>query len=314
MRITIVIVSYNTAHVLRETISALRQMSGKFKLRCVVIDNASSDESVQVIKGEALHDVLIENPVNVGFGRAINQAIPFLDGRYVLLLNPDAFVSSDSLEKTIAYMETHPTCGILGVKLLGPDGSLQPSCRYFPTPWNLFLHRTGLKRFFPNARLVDDLAWNHASVRQCDWVPGCFYLVRKELVEQIGLFDPRYFLYYEEVDHCLAAKRAGWDVVFYPGTTVLHTGGESARSEGEVTSVGRQIEAIQMESELLYFRKNHGILAVWSDVLLGTLADVAIMIKRLITRNTGGVRAQAKHAALLWSLFVRTQWGMRPTR
>ncbi|POZ99712.1 glycosyltransferase family 2 protein, partial [Pseudomonas sp. MWU12-2312b] len=109
-------------------------------------------------------------------------------------------------------------------------GDLQPSCRYFPTPLNVFMARTGLERFFPGVKKVDDMTWDHNSVRECDWVPGCYYLIRREVIDQVGLFDPRYFLYYEEVDHCKRVKQAGWKVVYYPHTTVVHIGGESAKS------------------------------------------------------------------------------------
>lgn len=313
--ISVIIVNYNTAHLLGQMFSALRVAAGRFDLDCILIDNASRDDSIAVIRNYYPDCRLIANPVNVGFGRANNLALPYLSGNYVLLLNTDAFVSPDTLEKTIAYMECHPHCGILGVKLVGRDGALQPSCRYLPTPWNLFLARTNLNRIFTNVRMVDDMAWDHASVRQCDWVPGCFYLVRKEVIDQVGLFDPRYFLYYEEVDHCLAAKRAGWEVVFYPDTVVIHIGGESARSEGEITQSGRQLEALRMESELLYFRKNHGVPGVWMNVVLTMLGDAIIVLKGLLKRNSPvGFSTSAKHVALVWSLFRRTHWGTRPTR
>jgi N-acetylglucosaminyl-diphospho-decaprenol L-rhamnosyltransferase len=182
----------------------------------------------------------------------------------------------DSLTKTVAYMDAHPRCGILGAKLVVRDGALQPSARYFPTPLNIFLNRTGLSRIFRNVRMVDDMAWDHMAVRQCDWVPGCNYLVRKEVIDQAGLFDPRYFLYYEEIDHCFAAKKAGWEIVYFLRTTVVHIGGESAKSEGEITQSGHQIEALQIESELLYFRKNHGVAGVRMNVLLRRLGDAII--------------------------------------
>ena len=101
--------------------------------------------------------------------------------------------------------------------------------------------------------------WDHASVRECDWVPGCYYLIRREVIDQVGLFDPRYFLYYEEVDHCKRVKQAGWKVVYYPHTTVVHIGGESAKSVDQLNVDGRQIPTLQIESELLYFRKHHGL-------------------------------------------------------
>jgi N-acetylglucosaminyl-diphospho-decaprenol L-rhamnosyltransferase len=315
MPLSVVIVTYNTAHVLTETFSALRLAAEGFKLNCIVVDNASRDDSAKIVRTQFPEARLIRNRVNVGFGRAHNLALPFLEGNYVLLLNPDAFVSPDTLLKTITYMDSEPRCGILGVKLVDRNGVLQPSARYFPTPWNLFLARTGLKRFFNSVRMVDDMAWDHASVRRCDWVPGSYYLVRKKVIEEVGLFDPRFFLYYEEVDHCLAAKRAGWEVVFYPDTKVVHIGGESARSEGEITTTGRQLEAPQVESELLYFRKNHGVTGVWLNVVLTTLGDVMIALKRVLkTRSVAAVGGPAKHVMLLWSLFLRTDGGTHPTR
>ena len=149
---------------------------------------------------------LIENKINVGFGRANNQALSLVNGDFVLLLNTDAFVGVDTLQKTLEYMQTQPKCGILGVKLLSLDGELQPSCRYFPTPFNIFANRVGLSRLLPNIKLVDDVSWDSTITQECDWVPGCYYLMRKKVIEQQGLFDPIYFLYYEEVDHCFAVK------------------------------------------------------------------------------------------------------------
>jgi N-acetylglucosaminyl-diphospho-decaprenol L-rhamnosyltransferase len=313
--VAVILVNYNTAHLLPEAMTALRHAASKLSVRTILVDNASRDGSVALIRSSFSDCALIANDVNVGFGRANNQALPLAAGRYVLLLNTDAFVLPDTLEKTVNYMDAHPRCGILGVKLVGRDGALQPCARYFPTPLNLFLARTGLNRVFKGVRMVDDMAWDHASARSCDWVPGCYYLVRREVIDQVGLFDPRYFLYYEEVDHCFAARKAGWDVVCYPDTTVVHIGGESAKSEGPITQTGRQIEALQMESELLFFRKNHGVIGAWLNVLLTTLGDAIIAAKRLLKRRSSvGTQNCASHVALLWSLFRRTAWGTRPTR
>ena len=313
--VTAIIVNYNTAGLLREAIGRLQNAAANMTLKIAIVDNASKDDSVALIRSAFPECVLITNETNVGFGRANNQALGLVEGRYVLLLNTDAFVSADTLSSTVAYMDAHPRCGILGVKLVGRDGELQPSARYFPTPWNLFLARTGLSRVFTRMRLADDEPWDYALARQCDWVPGCYYLVRREAIDQVGLFDPRYFLYYEEVDHCRAVKQAGWEVVCYPGTTVIHIGGESARTQDAITRSGRQIEALQIESELLYFRKNHGVIGVWSNVLLTTLGDAIIAARRLLKRDAGGGAGTcAAHAALVWTLFRRTRWGIRPTR
>ncbi len=313
--ISVVLVSYNTAALLPDAIAALRSAAEGYSLQTIIVDNASRDGSVALIKRDYADCELIENPVNVGFGRANNQAIPHIQGEYVLLLNTDAFVAQDTLHKTVAYMDAHPECGALGVKLVGRDGVLQPSCRYFPTPLNIFLRRTGLNRLLPWVRMVDDMGWDHASARNCDWVPGCYLLIRRTVIEQIELFDPRYFLYYEEVDWCLAVKKAGWQIHYFPDTTVVHIGGESAKSDSEITAGGRQIEALQIESELLYFRKNYGVGAVLLNVLLHTLADLIIPMKRLLkTWKNPEWRAYGAHTGLYWLLLRNTAWGLKPTR
>ena len=193
-----------------EALDSLFASQGDFTLEVFVVDNASKDNSIEVIQKAYPHITLIENKQNVGFGRANNQVLDLAKGEYVLLLNTDAFVEADTIQKTAQYMQTHLHCGVLGVKLLGRDGDLQPSCRYFPTPFNLFASRVGLHRLLPNIKMVDDAHWDALQTQNCDWVPGCYYLVRKSAIDQVGLFDPLYFLYSEEVDHCFAIKKAGW--------------------------------------------------------------------------------------------------------
>ena len=313
--VTAIIVNYNTAHLLSEVIEKLRHSSGNLSLQLILVDNASRDGSIQLMRRDFGDCQIISNDVNVGFGRANNQALAFAQGRYVLLLNTDAFVAPDSLVRTVRYLDENPRCGLLGVRLEGRDGTLQPSCRYFPTPWNEFLMTTGLARFFPPVRMVDDMTWDHASVRECDWVPGCYYLVRRSVTDQVGLFDPRFFLYYEEVDHCRAVKAAGWRVAYYPDTTVVHIGGESAKSDSAITDAGRQISALQIESALLYYRKHHGRRGLWVNVALTTLSDVILAGKWVLRRRSlNGLAAFWRHTVTTWSLLWRTGWAQRPTR
>jgi GT2 family glycosyltransferase len=311
----ILIVNYNTANLLAPMFAACERAAQGLQVRYWVVDNASRDDSVAILRTRFPHVGLEVNVENVGFGRANNQLLERVQGDYVLLLNTDAFVQPETLQRTLAYMDAHPHCGVLGVKLVGRDGALQPSCRYFPTPWNVFLARTGLGRFLPQSRMVDDMKWDHASVRECDWVPGCYYLVRRQVLDQLGLFDPRYFLYYEEVDHCKRVKDAGWQVVYYPDTTVVHIGGESAKSDGELSAAGRQISALQIESELLYFRKHHGLGGLLGHLALMTLGDAYLLIKDLL--KGGGCAAAAYHWAhcrQTWRISRQTRWAMLPTK
>lgn len=303
MDLTVIVVSYNTGHLLEEAFAALERAAHGLQVHCIVVDNASRDGSVELLKRRFPHFRLIENRENVGFGRANNQALPHVRGRYVLLLNADAFVAPEALRNSIAYLEANPRCGVLGARLEGRDGVLQPSCRYFPTPWNLFLQRTGLAALLPRARVVDDMAWDHAEARSCDWVPGCYYVVRKAVIDRVGLFDPRFFLYYEEVDHCRAVKRAGWEVVFHPGSRVVHVGGESTKSDHALTTGGRQAQALMQESELLYLRKHHGLAGVIAHVLLCALAQAM-----------SALRHRARGTRLPWSALRRTRLGAVPAR
>ena len=313
--VSVILVSYNTVGLLPNVVAALNDASAGLSVETIIIDNFSRDDSAKFIHDNFPDFQLIVNTENVGFGRANNQALPLIHGKYVLLLNTDAFVAPDTLHKTLAYMDGHPECGALGVKLVGRDAVLQPSCRYFPTPLNIFLQRTGLNRIMPWVRMIDDMEWNHASVRVCDWVPGCYFLIRAAVIEQIGLFDPRYFLYYEEVDFCFSAIKSGWQIHYVPDTTVVHIGGESAKSDGDITSGGRQIEIIQIESELLYFRKNHGASAVLLNVILHTVADLMIFLKELLKRKKKiGWRNHWEHIKLIWHVYIKTDFGISSIR
>jgi N-acetylglucosaminyl-diphospho-decaprenol L-rhamnosyltransferase len=314
MDISVILVSYNTAEITIKSLQHLYSSTHELKMEVVIVDNASRDNSVELISETYPKIPLIKNKTNVGFGRANNQALPYITGRYVLLLNTDAFVDKTVIAKTVAYMDLNPKCGILGVKLIGEHGDLQPSCRFFPTPWNTFLESTGFKRFFKNVQMVDDMDWDHGSVRNCDWVPGCYYLVRREVINQIGLFDPLYFMYCEEVDHCFSTKKAGWDVTYYP-TPVVHLGGESAKSDSEISKQGRQIKSLQIESELLYFRKNFGLFGVVSHLLLTTFVNVLQVFKNIFKfSSVSKTMSYVKHTCFVWKTFSHTKMGTKGTR
>lgn len=299
----------------QKAIELVNNSQHKLSTEIFVVDNASRDDSAELV-AKLFPDVhLIRNQENVGFGRANNQVLPFYKGRYVLLLNTDAFVEMDTIQKTFSFMEQNSDIGILGVKLLGRDGVLQPSCRYFPTPFNIFLNRTGLFKLFPNVQLVDNMAWDHNTVRDCDWVPGCYYLIRKEVIDQVGLFDPRYFLYYEEVDHCYATKQAGWKVTYYPDAPVVHIGGESAKTDHSISSVSRQVSALQIESELLYFRKNLGLFYVLLHIKLSILAELILIAKQVIKTPQRIFQAlNFKALGLFLKLAYLTRLGSRSLR
>jgi GT2 family glycosyltransferase len=312
--VSVILVNYNTEALLQPCLDKLAEALVGLRHQVFIVDNASRDGSLRLLHERYSHYEIVENRVNVGFGRANNQVLERVRGRYVLLLNLDAFIEPDAIVKSIAYLDEHARCGVLGARLVDAEGHLQPSCRYFPTPWNLFLERTGAHRIFPGVRMIDDFSWDHASPRICDWVPGCFYLIRKEVIDAVGLFDPRYFLYWEEVDHCRAVNRAGWNVVYFPGTTVVHIGGESAKSESELTG-GRQISELQIESQLLYFRKHYGRAGAWAGLGLMVLAEALVALKSILLGRPWR-RAAERWREMRMNLraFRRTGGGRVPAR
>lgn len=313
--LSVIVVSYNTRHLLDEMMSCLEVASKGLTVQVIIVDNASVDGSANHIRRSFPNVELIANENNVGFGRANNQALPKLRGRFVLLLNTDAFMAPSALQVALACMERHPSCGIVGLRILGQDGTLQPSCRYFPNPWNLFVERTGLNRIGLRVKLVDNMSWAHDSERICDWVPGCFYLIRREVIENIGLFDPRFFLYYEEVDHCWRTNAAGWSVVFCPESYITHLGGESAKTVSEVTTTGRQIHSLQIESEQLFFRKHYGIAGLIISIVLNILSEIYDALRGLIrTRKIDNSRISFLNSILIFRKFFETRFGSHPTR
>jgi N-acetylglucosaminyl-diphospho-decaprenol L-rhamnosyltransferase len=243
--VDVLIVSFNSAHLL----ASCARRSCAPKPRACPAPAGRGQRIVGWLRGDLLRtsfpcEVFIQNTQNVGFGRANNQLLEHVRSDHVLLLNTDAFIAPDTIPLSLEYMDAHPRCGILGVRLTDADGSLQPSRRSFPTPVTTFLRRTGLERWIPvpGARL--DSEQDHAQEAECDWITGCYYLIRRAVLDEIGLFDPRFFLYCEEVDHCRRARNAGWSVDYLPSTSVVHLGGESAKSVSSLTQE-RQISALQ---------------------------------------------------------------------
>jgi hypothetical protein len=308
--VSVIIVNYNTAHLLPRNLAALEAGCGQLGVQVIVVDNASRDQSVEFLRREFPNVELIVNPTNIGFGRANNQALSRVRGRYVLLLNADAFVSTDTLPKTVSFMDDHPRSGVLGVRLVDENGLAQPSCFYFPTPWRFFLGTSRLDRVIERLPFV---AQSGCSLHACDWVRGCYYLIRREVIETLGLFDPRYFLYYEEVDHCRSLRDSGWEVTYYPYAPVMHVGGESAKFDGRVLDSSRQISILHAESQLLYFRKHHGVSGVLASAFMTTITDVARAVKRMFfVRNLDQGRAAIDHCWLVIKLLIATRAGSRP--
>jgi N-acetylglucosaminyl-diphospho-decaprenol L-rhamnosyltransferase len=316
--VSIIIVSFNTAELTLSCIDRLLASAPDLNLQVIVIDNDSTDGSAEKLHARfAGHQQveLLRSASNLGFGRASNLALESARSEAVLLLNSDVLLVGGELSSALSYFKADAKIGVLGVRLVNEAGVQQPSARSFPTPMNVLANRLGPKWLPKGAKLVDDPLIDLNRSQECEWVPGCFYLTRLSLAKSIGLFDPRYFLYYEEVDHCKRVRAAGLLVKYFAQCTVLHLGGASAKSLGKLSSSSRQVLSMQVESELLYFRKHIGLFGVLAHLGLVVIADLVCIFKYVIKKVLGRSSELSRlQAGLYLGLFMRTAFASRPTR
>jgi GT2 family glycosyltransferase len=225
MNAAIIIVSFNCREELRQ---CLRSVPAT---RVVVVDNASTDGSAEMAH--------IANKTNRGFAAACNQGIAATTEPFVLLLNPDTV--NPPLQQLLDCMETNPEAGACGPRILNPDGSPQISCRRFPTWWRMALAELGLRNFY----------YVRHPGREVEQLMGSCLLLRRAALEEVGLLDERFFLYFEEVDLCWRLKNAGWKILFVDDATITHTGGASSRP------VRAEALRHRYESLFTFYRKHY---------------------------------------------------------
>ncbi len=231
MDLTIIILNWNTRQDLRLCLSSIQAHPCSTSMEVIVADNASEDGSRELVTNEFPWARLVAHRTNLGFCAGNNRAVPEHPGRYVLFLNPDTKVTECALDLLVKFADENPDVGIVGPKLLNRDGSLQYSCRTFPNLGAGFFRNTPLGRLFPKNRFTQDYLmsdWDHASVRDVDWVSGAAFLIRREVLEQTGGFDEGFFMYCEDVDLCYRAHELGWRVVYYPDAVIYHLIGRSS--------------------------------------------------------------------------------------
>jgi GT2 family glycosyltransferase len=271
--VSVVIVSFNTREVLRECLRTLERQTFRITYETIVVDNASSDGSADMVEKEFPGVRLVRSTVNLGFAAANNRGFALARGRYVSQLNSDAFVQPGALDLAVQHMDAKPKVGLSGGRLVGLDGAWQPSVRKFPSPLNEVLMLTGLAAKYKTSRFFGraDRTWaDPLEPGPADWVPGAFTLIRREVLEQIGHLDERFFLYFDDVDLCRRVKALGYSVWYFPDVVVTHVGGESARAVSHLTlsSSGAQLVLWRMRSQLLYHRKYHGAFGAWLTMML----------------------------------------------
>ena len=234
MKLSIVIVSYNVSDLLKACIESIYNTHGDLSLEMLVVDNASTDDSVLMVRQQLPDVKLIANETNRGFAAANNQAIRMAQGEYILLLNPDTIVRSGALHTLIELLERDDKIGIVGPKLLNPDGTLQKSCRSFPNLINYSIYSFASFNILPSiSRPLPYLmeSWDHSRqlVLEGSYLLGAAIMTRASILKEVGLLDEGFFVYGEEKDYSYRVVQAGYKIVFEPTAEIIHYGGQSSQ-------------------------------------------------------------------------------------
>jgi GT2 family glycosyltransferase len=254
--VSIIIVNWNTRTMLRNCLLSVVTQT-RVPHQIIVVDNASSDASAAMVRGEFPDVMLIANPDNRGFAGANNQGLRVATGRTVLLLNPDTIVLDGAIDRMMAWLDRNPDVGCVGCQVLeGPD-VIQRTCFADPSPANQMIVELGLMRL---ARWIPAFGrpwyadWDRRSARDVDVVSGMFMLVPRAVIQRVGLLDDAFLIYAEEADWCRRIRKAGWRCVFAPEAQILHLDGGS-KSTAQVRS---KMHVQMQKSHLIYARKHHG--------------------------------------------------------
>lgn len=286
--LSICIVTYQARDYLRDCLNSLYAHAPNGEYEIIVVDNHSTDGTIETLECQFPQVQLIKNPTNNGFTAPMNQALRQAQGQYLLQLNPDTIVHDQALNQLIQFMQSHPKVGICGPKVLNTDGSLQKPCRRGEsTPWAVITYFLGLSSLFPKSKLFGGYLMNYLDedeINEVDGVAGSCMLLRREVIDQIGYLDERFFAYQEDADFCFQARQAGWKVYYVPTAQITHYGGQGGSRVQPYRSIFEW-----HRSYWLYYRKN---LAANYFFLLNWLYYLAMLVKLALALLSNLVRKE----------------------
>jgi GT2 family glycosyltransferase len=286
-KVSIVIVNWRTPQLLRGCLLALGNDEHKDSFELYVVDNASGDESLSILANEFPYVNVIANEKNVGFSKACNQVIPKAKGGYVLLLNPDTVVVDNAVSKLAAFLDNNLQCGAVGPKILNEDGTLQLACRRsFPSPKAAFFRLTYLSKLFPKLPLFAKYNMTYIDPDKAvavDALSGSCMMVRKNVIDKIGLLDEDIFMFGEDIDWCWRIKQAGWQVFYNPQAVIYHSHGASSR----LRPIGATFD---LHKGMEVFYRKHLAKKYWP--IFNQLVYMAIWLRALLFVMVNLIKAQ----------------------
>jgi len=255
MELSIVIVSWNVEKLLAKCLASILKHQKNLELEIIVVDNASTDNTLKILRENFPGVAVIANSENLGFAAANNQGILKAKADFILILNPDTEIINGALQKIIDLMKQNDQIGIAGAKHLNPDWTIQPSVRRFPGFWPIFFILTKIAKIFPNLSPVYNYLakdFNYQISQPADQVAGSCLMIRRKTIDEIGMFDENFFIWFEEVDLCKRAKAAGWQVWYTAEAEIIHHGGQSFKQQ---LTFKKQL---QFFKSAWYYFKKHG--------------------------------------------------------
>ena len=287
MDYSIIVVTHNARGHLEAGLATLTERP----VEVIVVDNASRDGTPEFVRETFPTVRLIELPENVGFGEANNVGMEAASGSWFLLVNSDARPVDDAVERLVAFGDADPRLAVAGPRLVGTDGRVQKSVRGFPTLWRLATEYFFLRKLAPRSRVLNDFygaGFAYDESREADFLMGAVLLVRRSALEQVGGFDPAFFMFSEEVDLCYRMRQAGWKVVFTPDAEFVHLGGASTRPSWD------RMYLEQLRGHLRFLAKHRGL---EEAERARRLLVAALRLRALVFR---GERRRSSRAAAAW--------------
>ncbi|MBI5621985.1 glycosyltransferase family 2 protein [Candidatus Falkowbacteria bacterium] len=266
MELSIVILKYKSKGLMRQCLKAIRLLRLSFPYEVIVVDNASFDGSAEMVARDFPGTIFIQSDKNLGYAGGNNLGLKRSAGRYVMIVNPDILMVTNELEKMISYLDAHPRVGMLGPKLINPDGSTQMSCYHFPSFFMPFYRRTFLGKlpwFKKKVRQYLMVDWDHAESREVDWLLGGCLLIRREAMERVGLLDERFWMYFDDVDYCRRFWEAGFPVVYFAPAEVVHYHQRTSAETWWLFGLFNKVAREHIKSWLKYFAKYFGARHPW---------------------------------------------------
>ena len=308
--LSIIIVAFNVKDLVKKCLGCLKNSKDTLKKEIIYVENGSVDGTAEMVEREFPEVKVLITPINLGFIGANNLGYKAATGKYILMLNSDAFVGIDTLQTMVNFLNNHSDCGIVGCNAIDGDGRALSSARYFPTPKRIVLGKIEWTKEIPFMKQINDSRLYSNEIRECDWVTGCCLMVRKEIIDSLGFFlRPDLFMYNDDNDLCLRVKSKGWKVYCLP-ETITHLVGINNKKVMKEKKDPSGLTRLGIESDYVYFRHNYGLFSVLEYFSLLFFYETGRAMKNcLLLHGKEKVKESMSNLKMVCQMLIQTKFG-----